>query len=161
MEENNEDITIERIAAAATQMMKDVTTIRETKGITSAEMEAMYSLGFNFYRTGRLDEAEKVFKFLCIYDHLNPKYWIGLGACHQVNKNYEAAITAYGYGSFLDLDNPKPMFYAAECQLAMGDKDGALATLEGLAHFCGENTAASDFLKKAEELKAKIKGNAA
>ena len=88
------EINKEKIEEAAKKIAGDMTTVRELKGITDAEMEAVYSLGFNFYRTGNIENAEKVFKFLVLFDHFNPKYWIGMGAVLQVNKQYQGAITA-------------------------------------------------------------------
>ncbi len=141
----------------AKKLAENVTTIRDTKGISTGEMEAVYSLGFNFYNTGRYDEAEKVFKFLVLFDHMTPKYWIGMGAIQQVRKNYDGAITSYGYASFLDLHDPKPQYLAAECFFAKGDKTNALSALEALKTFAPKDTERGrDYLAKAAELEARI-----
>ena len=152
-------LTADKIAEAA-KMLAEMGTIRELKGITDAEMEAIYSLGYSFYNTGRYDDAEKVFRFLILFDHLNPKYWTGMGAVQQIKKLYTDAITSYGYASFLDLDNPKPQYFAAECFLAMGDKDNALSALAALEEFCPkESELGREYRAKAEELKAIISKN--
>ena len=149
-------LTPEKIEEAA-KAFAGMGTVREIKGITDAEMEAIYSMGFSFYNTGRYDDAEKVFRFLVLFDHLNPKYWTGLGAVQQVKKLYGDAITAYGYASFLDLDNPKPQYHAAECFLALGDKENALSALAALEEFCPKETAIGrEYLAKAAELTARI-----
>ena len=75
----------------AEMIEKGLTTVREQKGITDAEMNAVYAVAHNFYMTGRYEDAETVFKFLVIFDHLNPKYWIGLGAVRQVGVECIAA----------------------------------------------------------------------
>ena len=134
--EINEDI----IAAAAQQFATGFATMRELKGITKAEMEAVYSVGFNMYRTGRYDDAEKIFRFLVLFDHLEPKYWMGVGAVQQVRKDYQGAIASYGYASFLDLSNPKPQLHAAECFLALGDKANAASSLVALDKYCPPET---------------------
>ena len=72
-------------------------TIKELRGISNNELEAVYSLAFNYYRTGKFDEAEKLFNFLALFDHLNQKYWIGVGAVRQVKKDFSGAVQAYGY----------------------------------------------------------------
>ena len=149
-------ITKEQIEAAATSFL-DMGTVRELKGITDSEMEAVYSMGFSFYKTGRYDDAEKVFRFLVLFDHLNPKYWTGLGAVYQMKRNYKDAVTAYGYASFLDIKNPKPQFFAAECFAASGDKENALSALAALEAYCPENTEVGrEYRKKAAELKATL-----
>ena len=149
-------LTAEQIEKAA-KGFADMGTVRELKGITDSEMEAIYSLGYSFYTTGRYEDAEKVFRFLVLFDHLNQKYWTGLGAVYQVEKRYSEAITAYGYASFLDLKNPKPQYFAAECFAALGDKSNALSAIAALETYCPNSTELGrDYLAKAADLKAKL-----
>ena len=153
------EINKEMIEEAAKKIAGDMTTVRELKGITDAEMEAVYSLGFNFYRTGNIENAEKVFKFLVLFDHFNPKYWIGMGAVLQVKKQYHGAITAYAYASFLDIHDPKPQYHAAECYLALSDRPNALSALAALEQFAPTDTERGrEYRAKAEELKKLING---
>ena len=129
-------------------------TIKELKGIKNEELEAVYSLAFNYYRSGKYDEAEKLFNFLALFDHLNQKFWMGVGAVRQVKKDYAGAVQAYGYASFLDLKNPKPQIHAAECFLAMGDKRNAASSLEALDMFCPKDTELGrEYRAKAAELR--------
>ena len=153
------EISKEKIEEAAKKIAGDMTTVRELKGITDAEMEAVYSLGFNFYQTGNMENAEKVFKFLVLFDHFEPKYWIGLGAVLQVKKAFDGAITAYAYASFLDIHNPKPQYHAAECYLAKGDRANALSSLAALEAFAPEDTdVGREYRAKAVELKKVVEG---
>ena len=149
------EINTDTIAEAANKFATGFATMRELKGITKAEMEAVYSVGFNMYRTGRYDDAEKIFRFLVLFDHLEPKYWLGVGAVQQVRKDYEGAIASYGYASFLDLSNPKPQLHAAECFLAMGDKMNAASALIALDKYCPPETSATgrEYRAKAAELR--------
>ena len=138
----------------AAQKFIEGSTIKELKGITNNEMEAVYSLAFSYYRTGKFDEAEKLFNFLALFDHLNPKFWMGVGAVRQVKKDFSGAVQAYGYASFLDISNPKPQLHAAECFLAMGDKRNAASSLEALEHFCPKDTdVGREYRAKAAELR--------
>ena len=151
----NDKITEDKIAAAARQFAEGFATMRELKGITKAEMEAVYSVGFNMYRTGRYDDAEKIFRFLVLFDHLEPKYWLGVGAVQQVRKDYAGAISSYGYASFLDLSNPKPQYHAAECFLALGDKANAASALVALDQYCPPESTeiGREYRAKAAELR--------
>ena len=151
------NITKEQIEKAAEKFIKDGATLKEVKGITNDELEAVYSLGFGYYRTGKFDEAEKLFQFLVLFDHLSSKYWFALGAVQQAQKDYEKAIASYGYSSFLDLENPKPQFHAAECCLALGDKANAASAIMALEHYCPANTdLGREYRAKAAELRKKI-----
>ena len=115
-------ITEEKIAAAAKSFANGAT-LKEVRGITNDELEAVYSLGFGYYTTG----------------HLSTKYWFALGAVQQAQKDYQKAIASYGYSSFLDLENPKPQLHAAECYLALGDKGNAASAIMALEHYCPAN----------------------
>ena len=150
-------ISQEQIAEAARQFLNDYSTLGELKGISRQELEAVYSLGFTHYRTGRYEDASKLFQFLVLFDHLNPKYWLALGAVQQVAKDYKGAIASYGYASFLDLENPKPQLHAAECFLALGDKENAASAILALEEYCPADTERGrEYRAKAAALRKQI-----
>ena len=150
-------ITEERIAEAAKAFVKDGATLKEVRGITNDELEAVYSLGFGHYNTGKFEDAEKLFQFLVLFDHLNSKYWFALGAVQQARKDYKKALASYGYSSFLDLENPKPQYHAAECCLALGDRANAASALLALEEYCPSNTQIGrEYRAKAAELRKAI-----
>ena len=152
-----EKITEEQIAAAAKAFVKDGATLKEVRGITNDELEAVYSLGFGYYNTGKFDDAQKLFEFLVLFDHLNAKYWFALGAVQQAKKMFDKAVSSYGYSSFLDLENPKPQYHAAECFIAMGDKGNAASAIMALEHYCPTNTdIGREYRAKAAELRKMI-----
>ena len=154
------EINREMIEEAAKKIAGDMATIRELKGITDAEMEAVYSLGFNFYQTGNVENAEKVFKFLVLFHHFNPKYLIWMGAVLQVKRLYQGAITAYAYASFLDIHDPKPQYHAAECYLALGDRANARSALAALEQFAPSDTERGrEYIAKAKALRKTIDGD--
>ena len=147
------------IKDVAKKLFQDGATLGELKGITPRELNAVYQMGLGFYNTGRYDDAEKVFTFLVMFDHLEPKYWTAVGAVQQVKKNFEKAKAAYVQAAMLDIHGPKPQYYVAECYLALGQKDDALASLETLLEYCnGQDEVTKEFRAKAEALKKKILG---
>ena len=143
----------------AKKLFQDGATLGELKGVTRRELNAVYQMGLGFYKTGRFDDAEKVFTFLVMFDHLEPKYWTAVGAVQQVKKNFEKAKAAYTQAALLDIHAPKPQYYVAECYLALGQKDDAIASLETLLEYCnGQDEVTKEFRAKAEALKKKILG---
>ncbi len=133
-QQNNQvlnDVSEENIVAAL-KAFGDGATLRELRGLSDEEMEAIYSMGVNFYKAGNYTDAEKVFRFLVTFDHLSSRYWTAMASIRQVKRQFAAALEAYKFASFLDLKNPKPMYYAAECYLALGQKAEALAALDAL-----------------------------
>jgi type III secretion system low calcium response chaperone LcrH/SycD len=146
-----------KIANGVKELIERRSTLKQMRGITNAELEAVYTLAFGYYRTGKFDEALKLFQFLVMFDHLNAKYWMGLGAVQQVMKDFQNAAVSYGYSSFLKLDNPKPQLHAAECFLAMGDKRNAASSLEALNEFCPKNTdIGREYRAKAAKLREMV-----
>ena len=143
----------------AKKLFQDGATLGEIKGITPRELNAVYQMGLGFYNTGRYDDAEKVFTVLVMFDHLESKYWLAAGAVQQVKKNFEKAKVAYSQAALLDIHSPKPQYYVAECFLALGQKDDAVASLDTLLEYCtGTDEVTKEFRAKAEELKKKIAG---
>ncbi len=146
------------IDAALDQFAKDgLTTIRELKGISDKQMNAMYAVGFNLFNSGRLEDAEKIFKGLLLLDHLERKYWFGYAAIKQQQKNFAEALKAYQVAAVLDNTNPKTVYQIAECHLALGDKlsaEEALGIMFENCDFSGET--GSKYRAKAETLKKVI-----
>ncbi|MBR4476855.1 MAG: hypothetical protein IKO87_04895, partial [Kiritimatiellae bacterium] len=67
------------------------------------------------------------------------------------------AVVAYGYCSFLNLENPKPQLHAAECFLALGDKRNAASCLEALNAYCPTGTdIGREYRAKAAQLRPLI-----
>ena len=122
-------------------MREGLTTIRDLNGISDDEMDAVYSLAYDFYRTGRYDDAETLFQFLTIFDHFNVKYWLALGAVRQVKKDYKGAVQAYALivGS-LDIKNVDASYYAAECFLALGDRESARSSIAHVREYADKKT---------------------
>ncbi len=129
-----------KITEGVKELIERGATLKQLKGVSNEELEAVYSLAFGYYRTGKYDEAAKLFQFLVLFDHLNAKFWFGLGAVQQAMKDYQGAVSSYGYCSFLNLENPKPQLHAAECFLALGDKINAASSLEALNEYCPKDT---------------------
>ncbi len=143
-----------KVAEGINAIIKDGATLKQLKGVTNDELEAVYSLAFGYYQTGKYEDADKLFQFLVLFDHLNAKYWYGLGAVQQVRKDYASAVASYGYSSFLNLENPKPQLHAAECFLALGDRRNAASSLEALDAYCPKNTEEGrEYRAKAAELR--------
>ena len=135
----------------------DFTTVRELKGISDREIESIYAMGVENYRAGNYADAEKIFRFLTVFEHTSSKYWTAMGSVQQVQGRYDAAIKAYQMASFLDLHNPKPMYYAAECFVKVGDLDNARKALASLEQYGPTDTEAGRrFRAKGAELKARI-----
>lgn len=135
----------------------DMYTLRQQRGVSNEEMDAVYALAHGYYRAGRLDEAEQAFLFLCLFEHLESKYWIGLGAVQQMKHDYAKALASYSYASVIDFRNPRALYYGTECHLALGHLDDAQETLSALLAVCPADTEEGQkWRARAEQLQAQV-----
>ena len=124
--------------------------VKDAHGIEDKEMEAVYAVGYNLYKAGKLDDALKVFRFLVFFDHLEKKYWMGLGATQHLQGKYEDAINAYSYAALLDMEDPRAALHAAECHLAMGNKVEAESALNAVLEFAPSSSGTDKYRERAE-----------
>ena len=127
-------------------------TFKDLKNMSDDAMEAIYSVAYNLYQGGKYDEAQKVFQFLCFYDHFNRKYFMGLGACQQMMKKYDNAIEIFTFATVLDADDPRPMLYIGDCHLAMDDKEKAKASYETVLEWAKGQSGYEDETQRAESM---------
>lgn len=91
------------------------------KDFSNEDLRILYSLAYSLYQSGDYDQAKMIFHHLVISKPLKQKYWLGLGACLQIEKSYAKALKAWGMSSILNGDDPIPHFHAAECSFALND----------------------------------------
>lgn len=125
---------------------------KDAHGISDTEMETVYAVGYNLYNAGKYQEAEDIFRFLCFFDHMEPKYWMGLGAVWQMMGRYEKAVDAYSYATLLDIDDPRPALHAADCYLMLNNKEAAESALSATLEFSGDDPAKKPYRERAEAL---------
>jgi len=148
-----ENIKAEPLADAMRALANGVTTVAQIKNLSKDQLETVYGIGCGYYETGKYEEAEKVFAFLGLIDHVNPKYWTALGSARQAQKKYKEAIEAYGAAALFCISAPKPHFYAAQCNLALGELDFAESGCRSVLEYCPAGDVENDrFRAKAEEL---------
>ena len=95
-------------------------------------LEGLYTLAYNLYTSGKLVDAETVFR-LCACTGTQFRFWMGLAGCRQANGNQAGAIDAYSMaGVASGLSDPTPFLYAAHCYIRIGDKENAVGALQGV-----------------------------
>ena len=154
------DITSKEFVELATNVVKGSLAgepLKIAKGISDEELNAVYSLAYSYYNTGRYDEALKLFKFLVMFDHMSQKFWTGLGSVYQVTKRWDDAIAAYAQAMVLDSSRPKPIYYAALCYFAKGEKLHAASSVVSFDLLCkGNDPETAKFRVKVDALRAAI-----
>ena len=127
-------------------------TFKDLKDVSDDAMEAIYSVAYNLYQSGKYLEAQKVFQFLCFYDHFNRKYYLGLGACQQMLKQYDKAIEIFSFTTILDSDDPRPMLYIGDCHMAKGDKENARIAYETSLEWASDSEQYFDDIERVKNM---------
>lgn len=100
----------------------------------------VYSLACDYYDKGLIEQAEKIFRSLCLYDFSNVNYLLGLAAVKQVQKQYNKAINLYSLAIGLDESNASAWFYIGQSYLFSGDKDLAITSFrQCISMACSDN----------------------
>ncbi|MDR2442239.1 MAG: SycD/LcrH family type III secretion system chaperone [Deltaproteobacteria bacterium] len=128
-------------------------------GLDQDNLEALYALGHRLYSSGQYKDAETAFRALCLYDYHDTRFWMGLGASLQAQEKLAMAAEVYAMaGLSTSLSDPSPFYYAALCQLKLGQFDSADATLEAIESMgTPGNSQDESFQKKAANLRSVIK----
>ncbi len=112
----------EELDAYAGQLLEAIengATMKDVYAVPDETMQELYKLAYDFYNDGKLEDAESLFRLLCIYDFYNPEYPMGMGAVYQLKKKYAKAIEFYALAYSLSKEDYRPMFYAGQCNLML------------------------------------------
>ncbi|MDR2891995.1 MAG: SycD/LcrH family type III secretion system chaperone [Deltaproteobacteria bacterium] len=110
--------------------------VADAAGVDKDTIEAGYGLAFSLYNSGNFKDAETMFQALCIYNHLDERFWMGLAGCRQMNGKLDEAIDAYGMATLHGaLQDPAPSVHAGLCYLKKGDKQNARALFDAAIEF--------------------------
>lgn len=92
---------------------------------THRPIDGIHAYAYEFYEQGRLDEAEALFRFLCLYDFYNADYTMGLAVVFQLQGRHRQAVDLYGVAMRLGFSDPSPVFHAGQCFLKLGEIEDA------------------------------------
>lgn len=116
-------LNVDELAEITEQLTLEIlrgTPLSELHGVSGEQMDNLYAFAHRFYEQGRLDDAQRFFHFLCIYDMYNPDYWCGYAAVKQLQGEHQRAIDLYAVAFAQSQEDYRPMFYTGQCHLALG-----------------------------------------
>lgn len=128
------------------------TTLKELKKISDEEMESIYAAGYSQYTHGRYKDAQVIFNMLTRLDMYTAKYWMGLGACRHMLKDYVKALETYMMAMIMDSKDPQIPFYAADCYIHLKEWEYAKSALVATLEICGEEKKHKNLRNQAQEL---------
>lgn len=101
--------------------------------VPQEKIEEIYALAYVLYQKQQYQESSHLFRLLVIACPFKAKFWKGLGACLQMQKDYEEALDCYCCcAQFSHRDQPDPYLYVqtADCYFALKQIDTGLKALE-------------------------------
>jgi len=128
----------EALTAFVDAVFKKGVAPKDALGLTSAQMEGIYSQAYRLFNNGKYGEAKGLFRILVALDTLEPKYTMGLAACLHMQKEYELAIVMYLMSARQDPKNPIPMYHASDCFVKREEPIGAIWALKQVVDLCGD-----------------------
>lgn len=124
--------------------------------ISPDKLEAMYQLGHGFYAQGRYEDAFKVFSMLVIFAHRNDRYLMALAGSAQMTGRYKDALQHYSTATLILVDDPRPIYFSAECLIAIGNYDLAAESLRLVIELTEDSSAHQVLGSRAEVLLSSI-----
>lgn len=120
----------------------------EARDEINVQLAAAYAYAYGLYQQKRYGEAGAMFAYLTLQDHLDIRYWNGLGGAQQMQLQYKEAIESYGIVVMYDLGNPLPCYRIAECLMALGEYDDAERVLKTVVEFANTDSDAHSSIKR-------------
>lgn len=134
--------------------------LKSVAGVTDDDLEAIYAMAYNLVAARKFDKAEELFRFLCMYDHTEKRWWNGLGVTLQNAGKHADAVNAYGMATLLDVEDPRPQAQAGYCLAALERWAEAKNALEGAIIMCADKPEHSEIRAQATGLLDKVSARA-
>jgi type III secretion system low calcium response chaperone LcrH/SycD len=147
---NLDNVDPEAVGIITEAVMKEGYIFQDFSNITDEEMEATYAMAFNFVNQQHYSKAEKLGEFLCHLNHYESRFWLLLGICRQMTKNYSGAVQAYSLAGVNDPENPFPPLRAAECHLLLKDYEKAIQAAKAVLFWAADNPQMKEEKQRAE-----------
>ncbi|MCS0331630.1 SycD/LcrH family type III secretion system chaperone VcrH [Vibrio diabolicus] len=119
MTKTNATVPSQMQAEELLSFLEEGGTLKMLHDVSQDTIEHIYAVGYNFFQSGKIEQAAKVFQLLSMLDHYQARFFIGLGAARQELGEYLQAIDAYSYAALVDVNDPRPPFHSAECYLKL------------------------------------------
>lgn len=127
---------------------------KEKHGKFPVDAKTLYTQAYDFYKAGKYEDAEGLFRLLTSMTPKTLEIWIGLGASLQMQKKLQEAIDCFGVAAIIDEKeiNPFPHMHAADCFWALDQKEKAFLAINSAMLIAKKETKHNSLLEKLEFL---------
>ena len=134
--------------------------MRELRGLDEKQLEAMYKVAYGRHSSGLYDDALLIFRHLCLLDHRNYSYFLGLGITQSKMGQYAQAAATLSYAQRLDKKDPRAPLAMGGCFIELKKGDLAKQALTSAISRAEKSECWKLELKKAHKLMAFVSGSA-
>lgn len=106
--------------------------LKDALNVSDQTIEYLYSQAYQLYKMGKFKESSRYFHMLYLLNGLDPRFSMGIAACHHMQKEYRRAVEWYLVCAALDETSPLPYYHISDCFLKMNEKISALISLKML-----------------------------
>ncbi|QHB31001.1 CesD/SycD/LcrH family type III secretion system chaperone [Yersinia canariae] len=104
------------------------------------DLALVYEYTVQLCQGGEYDSAKRLLNLLVRLDHWNFSYWLTLGLCYQQTADFHQAIYSFSRAGQIQVDDPRPSCFAAECYVACGNRDYAEKAFRTSLNWCHSHT---------------------
>ena len=126
--------------------------MRELRGLDESQLEAMYKVAYSRFNSALYEDALLIFRHLCLLDHSNYSYFLGLGAAQAEMKLYAQAAATLAHAEKLDKADPRASLVMGGCFIEMKRMPLAKQALTNAIKRAEKSKQWSQELKKARHL---------
>lgn len=110
-------------------LLSSAPTLHKVLEISSEDLQKYERAACRLLEKKEYDCAADAFFFLTTLDPCCDRYWLNFGLAEQKRKNYDEALKGFGVCAFLNMSDPSPHVYAAECYVARNKLNLAIDSL--------------------------------
>ena len=93
--------------------------MRELRGLDESQLEAIYKVAYSRFNSALYEDALLIFRHLCLLDHNNYRYFLGLGATQAEMQLYAQAAATLAHAEKLDTNDPRASLAMGGCFIEM------------------------------------------
>jgi type III secretion system low calcium response chaperone LcrH/SycD len=127
---NNEEQMNAFALSLIKKMEEEGQSLSSLLNISDGLLEELYRLGYNYYNQGKYKEALTLFYTLTGVAPQNDRYMFALAASFHQLKDYQSAAFGFTVAYSLNLKNPLPVYYAADCLINIKQFEEAIVILD-------------------------------
>jgi type III secretion system low calcium response chaperone LcrH/SycD len=111
---------------------------KEHMKLKEKDIQRIYAKAKHLYDSGKYQEAQALFSFLCLLERKTPSFLYGLASSSMMLNNLDFAIEVFlNYANLVKVD-PIPYFYLSICYEKKNDIPSALICLQTLVTISGD-----------------------